>query len=195
VAIETDDYINKRNKFTFQLLDLSFKKLGFIYAPIIRNLIAMCLTETKLYMLVKSMTHVRYMTIYDENLNQLCTKGLDAQSPDDPFNFNPYIQSFKVKNHMFYLLSQHDLQIMNEFTGVLVKTIQVDSSMMTIYNDSFLLTLNLERSLLTYFDLNGNFHSIFKVKAIEKWSQLSFIGLSKNRIVILEKENKMYILS
>jgi hypothetical protein len=94
----------------------------------INKIISLAVNDSKYYCLLTSTSNINFLSIYDNDLFEIETKGLDAKTKEDPFYFPTDSIQLRVLNQSFYVLGNGLMRVMNEETGIIMKEFQVVGS-------------------------------------------------------------------
>jgi len=112
--------------------------------------------ENRCYFLLADVSNKKYLAVYDDQFNELYTKGKNSLTSADPFYFSSGITCLKTNGFKFFLFDRLNmqLQIMNQKTGLIEEQLAVEGSEFSVFKKSFMFYKHPQKVI--YFDLNGS---------------------------------------
>jgi hypothetical protein len=155
------------------------------------NIISLAVKDSKYYCLLRSTSNINFLSIYDNDLNEIGTKGLDAKSKEDPFYFPDDSIQLRVTNQSFYILGNGLMRVINKETGIITKEFHVVGPSFVFYKYGFAL-FNGANTIIIYNKVGRKRKEIVFPDEFDKCnskfltSESNLIGFnqSNNRIII-----------
>ena len=111
--------------------------------------------------------------IYDHQLNRLRNIG-QYSNTEQPFYLTNQITQIAHKNNKLYYLYPDKIEMINETTGVLIKSITVQGSKMAFDSKSNLWVLSPNTSKIFSYNLDGDLQDEFELENVPNGLEFSF---------------------
>ena len=144
--------------------------------------------DTNIYCLTQQSCISNYkMTIFDHQLNYLRVVGQD-HSMEQAFYLSNNITQLTGKNNNFFCLYSNKLDIIDESTGVLLKSILIQANKMAFDSKNNLLVLSVSSSKIYKYNLDGVLQDEIDYENILQGIELSI--LEGDKISFFNKSSK-----
>ena len=187
------------NHYNLQILNLKLQSLSQID---VHNVLGfnynyrahfLSVSDTKIYyfsLFSKNRSSNYQLRIFNKQLQYLKSIG-QSNSPSDLFYFPFSIKQIECKSGKYYWLSENNLVITNETSGLIQKTIEIDADKFVIDSQNNLVLINKSKRELNYFSSEG---APLKQIAMCDFLDDPVLFLSKNDNIVLLDVHKCVIL-
>jgi hypothetical protein len=157
----------------------------------INKIISLAVNDSKYYCLLTSISKINFLTIYDNDLNEIATKGIDAKTKKHPFYFPTDSIQLRVSNQSFYVLGNGLMRVINKETGIITKEFHVVGTSFVFYKYGFAL-FNGANTIIIY---NKVGRKRKEIVLPDEFYQSDSKVLSESNVIGFNQSNQRVIIS
>ena len=150
------------------------------------------MTMSKCYVLILR-NNKQFLSVFDEKLNPIASRGKKVQNITDPFYFSLEIRKIHVQNEKIFIMEREQFKIMSELTGEVEASFAVLGTTFSLYKEQFLLTLDNDGHVYYYDISNGR--NILKLKTTNDSKSIFIKRISSNKIFVFSRScNSQFVM-
>ena len=130
---------NKHFAYRLFIFDSNLNQLSEKNISNANDIVSVAANNSKYYCLLKSTSNNNFVSIYDDELNEVAKKGLDAKHETDPFYFSTKVTQLRVSNQSIFILDPIFIKEMNKETGIIMMQLEVYDLTFEIIKNGFVL--------------------------------------------------------
>ena len=140
--------------------------------------------ETNIYCLANSLENK--ILVFDHDLVNIKSIG-QYEDPEQAFYFTNEIKRVCHRNNTFFILYNEKLDIINEKTGFVLKSISIDGDRITVDSNNNLLVLSVSSSNIFVYNLDGVLEDEIELENVQNGIEFSidnegeFVFFNRNR--------------
>jgi hypothetical protein len=174
-----DGYSSANYRHQILIFDQDLNQINQKMISDVNGIISLSVNDSKYYCLLSSTSNKIILCIYNNDLTEIASQGLAANSKDDPFFFPQDSIELRASNQSLFILRKGFMTLMNEVTGIIEKEYPVVGSSFDLNrNDIFVCHGKVK---LTVYDKLGRMRK--EVAFPDSFKQASYFFFSHSYVI------------